>query len=244
MSWSDTIKAEEKNRLDKVADWFRLEKGMYANTTRWTTIEVLRLARGKRCLELGCADGLMTTALEQHFDQVVSVDASEEYVERTRARVSQKTRVIHAFFEELELDERFETVVLSHVLEHVLDPVTLIASVKKWIAPGGVLIVVVPNANSLHRLAAVEMGLLSSVHELNSTDQKLGHRRVYSPEMLRADIEAAGYTVGQTGGIFLKVLSNAQLEAQWTPEMIEAYYKLGFLLPQHGAEIYAECLPT
>jgi 2-polyprenyl-3-methyl-5-hydroxy-6-metoxy-1,4-benzoquinol methylase len=172
----------------------------------------------------------------------VAVDASEEYVLATRAKVSSKTRVIQAFFEELEFDETFDTIVMGHILEHILDPVALLARAQQWLSPNSAILVIVPNAWSLHRLAAVEMGLLASPEQLNETDHRLGHRRVYTPETLRADIEKAGLVVGQTGGIFLKVLSNSQLENQWSPEMIEAYYKLGFRFPEYGAEIYAECL--
>ena len=49
----------------------------------------------------------------------------------------------------------------------------------------------VPNGHSIHRLVAVKMGLLKDPCELNQRDKSLGHRRIYTPETLRKDIEAA-----------------------------------------------------
>ncbi len=242
MTDSQDFRTTESSRLEEIAQWFRLGKGMYGNTTRWTATELIKLARGRSCLELGSADGEMTVILEKYFDHIVSVDGSQEYVLRTKARVTPKTQVIQAMFEELELAEQFDTIIISHVLEHVADPVNIMDRAKHWIAPGGALLVVVPNADSLHRKAAVYMGLLKRCDELNEMDKRLGHRRVYSPITLCADIEKAGLCVGRTGGIFLKVLSNAQLEATWTDEMIAAYYQLGFEFPQNCAEIWVECL--
>jgi len=239
---SKDFKAAEGSRLEEVAKWLQLGKGMYGTSTRWTAAELIKLARGKSCLELGSADGEMTVILEKHFDRIVSVDGSQEYVRRAQARVTPKTQVIHAMFEELELAEQFDTVIISHVLEHVAHPVTILSRAKRWIATSGALLVVVPNADSLHRKAAVHMGLLQRCDELNENDQRLGHRRVYSPLSLRADIEKAGLRVGRTGGIFLKILSNAQLEATWTDKMLEAYYQIGFEFPNNCAEIWAECL--
>jgi hypothetical protein len=40
------------------------------------------------------------------------------------------------------------------------------------------------------------------------------------------------------GGYWLKPLSNAQLEAHWTPEMLEAYMQVGERYPDIAAEIY------
>jgi len=48
----------------------------------------------------------------------------------------------------------------GHVLEHVDDPVAVLRLVKSWLKPGGRVLAAVPNARSIHRQAAVIMGLL------------------------------------------------------------------------------------
>lgn len=232
----------EIKRLDDIARWFDLRQGIQGRTTYWCALHSASMFRGDSCLELGCADGTMTRFLENYFENLVAVDGAAEFVELTRKRVSHKTRVIQSLFEELELDEQFHTILMAHVLEHVQDPVELLERVSQnWLAPDGILLIWVPNAWSLHRKAAVYMGLMSRSDELNELDRRLGHRRVYSPETLRQDIQAVGLQIEQTGGIFLKPLSNAQMEANWTEEMVQAYYALGFEFPDYCAEIYAKC---
>ena len=43
------------------------------------------------------------------------------------------------------------------------------------------------------------------------------------------------------GGVFLKPLTNSQIEKWWTEEMMDAFYELGKEYPEIAAEIYAVC---
>lgn len=85
------------------------------------------------------------------------------------------------------------------------------------------------------------MGLLASPFELNQHDHALGHRRVYSLDLLRKQVAAAGLAVVEVGGIFFKPLSDAQIQRQWTPAMIDGFYELGKDFPANAAEIFAVC---
>jgi 2-polyprenyl-3-methyl-5-hydroxy-6-metoxy-1,4-benzoquinol methylase len=130
---------------------------------------------------------------------------------------------------------------LEHVLEHVDNPVDLLKLVKRWLNPEGRLFLGVPNANSIHRLAAVKMELLSEPSQLNSRDIALGHRRVYTPATFIKDVEKSGLTVDEWGGVYFKPLSNAQIQDNWSEEMIEGFFKLGQDFPEFAAEIFVVC---
>ena len=99
----------------------------------------------------------------------------------------------------------------------------------------------VPNGNSIHRLAAVKMGLLDNTCQLNSRDLALGHRRVYTPQTFRVDIEKSGLKVLEIGGVYLKPLSNGQIQEHWSEEMIQGFYELGKDFPELAAEIFVVC---
>lgn len=244
-------KAEEYQRLEEVSHWYDAPEGfktdwgrLHAQLVGYRYRTLKPFFRGATALELGIADGQMTARLLESFAQVVGLEGSTKFIDEVRARfpgAGERLRLVHTLFEEFETDECFDTVLVMHVLEHVEDAVGLLRCAKRWVAPGGVLLINVPNARSLHRLAAVKMGLLEFPHSFNDTDRSLGHRRVYYPEQLADDIVTTGLTLVQMGGIFLKPLANKQIERDWTPEMIDAFYVLGDDFPDIAAEIYAVC---
>jgi 2-polyprenyl-3-methyl-5-hydroxy-6-metoxy-1,4-benzoquinol methylase len=227
----------ERARLAAIAadSWYA--KGAYGATARYCAEVFARYWRGTRCLELGPAEGVMTEKLAAAFPSLTLVDGAEQFCADLRVRFPAAT-VICSIFEELAPDHPFDTIVLGHVLEHVEDPRLILRRVRGWLAPGGVACAAVPNARSLHRQAAVLMGLLASEHSLNETDRHHGHRRVYDPDALRADVGAAGLTIRHFGGYWIKPLSNAQIDATWTPEMLDAFMQLGERYPDIAGEIY------
>jgi hypothetical protein len=57
-------------------------------------------------------------------------------------------------------------------------------------------------------------------------------------DLLKTDLLNAGFKIKESGGIFLKPFSNGQIDASWTPEMIEGFYKAGKYFPENCAEIF------
>jgi SAM-dependent methyltransferase len=199
-----------------------------------------RFFRGTTCLELGPATGEGTAYLLDHFDSVVSVDGSQQVVDNLAKRFPDgRLRAVCAYFEKLRLDEAFDTVVLAHVLEHVDDPAGVLAVARRALRPTGVMLIDVPNAMSLHRQIGVEMGLLDAVTDLHEGDLSIGHQRVYTPAAFRAEVEAAGLRIEHFGGVFIKVLSNAQCATAFSDQQLRALLAIGERFPEIAAEIYA-----
>lgn len=232
----------ETQRLNNVSKQYSSRKGLDSKLIQYRAKTLLPDFKGSRVLELGCADGLMTQMLIKHFKKVVAVDGSTEFCEITKNKVkAENLKVICALFEEYETDEKFDTIIMAHIMEHVKDPVLICKKAKNWLRDNGVILIDVPNANSIHRQAGVKMGLLKRVDELNELDKKLGHRRVYTWETLQEDIESAGLKIKEMGGVFLKPLTNSQIERWFTEEMMGAFFELGKEYPEIAAEIYAVC---
>jgi 2-polyprenyl-3-methyl-5-hydroxy-6-metoxy-1,4-benzoquinol methylase len=232
----------ELDRLEAIATDGLYNAGPMPASLKYLAGIFRRHWRGRRCLELGPAEGLVTEELVGAFPELTVVDGSSTFCRELSARFP-GVAVVNALFEEYTPPHRFDTVVLGHVLEHVLDPVALLERIRAWVAPGGVLLATVPNALSLHRQAAVLMGLLPAENALNETDHHYGHRRVYDLAGLRADFASAGWTVTTTGGYWLKPVSNAQIAEQWTPQMLAAFLAMGERYPDSAAEIYVVAEP-
>jgi len=194
---------------------------------------------GKIALELGPASGYMTKYLADDFEKLHIVEGSVDLINQ----IPDYINVIKhcCMFEDFSTDLKFNTIIMSHVLEHIENPSEVLGKIKTWLADDGVFIVSVPNAKSIHRIVAVKMGMLPMESSLNERDHALGHYRVYDLDMLCKHISEAGFKVIQTGGSFLKPLSNGQIEQYWTPEMIEGFFEVGKIFPEHCAEIFAIC---
>lgn len=226
----------ESARLAEIArdSWYA--KGLNTASIEYCAEVFARFWNGTRCLEMGPAEGIMTRTLARVFPDLTLVEGAESFCASLRDRFPQAV-VVQSLFEDYAPAAVFDTIVLGHVLEHVEDPVRILRRASGWLARGGGICCAVPNARSLHRQAAVMLGMLGFEHALNQADLHHGHRRVYDPERFRADFLAAGLQIRHFGGYWLKPLSNAQLES-WPPETIRAFMQLGERYPDIAAEIY------
>lgn len=181
----------------------------------------------------------MTQFLVDEFNSLTVVEGASELL----AQIPERENLVkvHSLFEDYEPNELFNSIIMEHILEHVDEPIPLLKRVIQWLAPGGKLFIGVPNGNSIHRLVAVKMGLLEYPCQLNSRDHALGHRRVYTSDTLRENIEQAGISVEVIGGVYFKPLSNKQIQDHWDESMIQGFYELGKDFPELAAEIYAVC---
>lgn len=189
-------------------------------------------------LELGPAEGVMTDLLFPLYeDDYTVVDGAPHFIDSLKKR-HQGIKCYAMLFEEFEPERKYENIILGHVLEHVQNPVDILMKCGSWLTESGCIIAAVPNAESLHRQAAVKMGLLKHTKELNETDKLNGHRRVYDLPKLKSDFVEAGLRIVETGGYWLKPLSNSQINNTWTSEMIDAFLSIGELYPNIAGEIY------
>lgn len=167
-------------------------------------------AAGRSLLDVACGNGLVTSRLAARFQRVVGIDASSSHVAMARQN-HPNMEFIECLAEDFPLDERFSTVTLLNLLEHVSDPVSLLRSLSNRLEDEGVMIINVPNAMALNRRIATLMGTLEHEHELSPYDIEVaGHRRYYDMESLVADVTAAGLKIVKKGGVFHKSLSQAQ----------------------------------
>lgn len=188
-------------------------------------------------LELGPANGVMTDILYPFFSDYTIVDGADFFVKNLLERYP-NIKGYTSLFEEYVPKQKYDNIVLGHVLEHVEEPCRILKNCSSWLNEGGRILVAVPNANSIHRQAAVLMGLLKKENQLNETDKKNGHRRVYNLNELKSDFENAGLKILKAGGYWLKPLSNAQIDDIYNHEMIHAFLQLGEKYPEIAGEIY------
>lgn len=221
----------------------------------------LEYARGKSLLDMPCGDGVLTSLLAPKFERVVGIDASSKHLALAKERLP-SVEFHEALIEEFETSERFDTITLLNILEHVVDPVGVLQKAAGLLNDDGVMLVHVPNAYAVNRRLAVLMGTLTEPEELSPFDiNVVGHRRSYSTKTLCDDVEKAGLKVSATGGVFYKMLSTPQIDwflknglwddggfgwgrvgvekRDWRAEFCRASYELGRQHPEDCNIIYA-----
>lgn len=109
-------------------------------------------APGLKLLDVGCGSGTALAALTTlGWQQVIGLDTDARAVASARSRgldVRRGTVQSHHFS-----DETFDVITISHVIEHVLDPLGLLRECYRILRPGGSLYLVTPNTDALgHRL--------------------------------------------------------------------------------------------
>jgi len=201
---------------------------------RFVTRGVVQLARdhaaGRDVLNLGVGNGLLMREVDALCGSQHVIEGDAAILDRFRFD-SPRTTFHHGLFEDIDLAARYDVALANHVLEHIGPVRAVLERVRQVLRPGGRLVVSVPNALSLHRRIGVQMGLLGSVHDLNETDLRLGHVRVYDPATLAADLEASGFRIVESGGFNVKLVSLMQMK-DWPQETLDAIFEVSKTLPQ------------
>ena len=127
--------------------------------------------RGRRLLDVGAADGLLSRELSARGWRVTAIEADAELAKVgadacERMLVADLDRVIPP------LGETFQAIVYGDVLEHLREPGRVLAALNRMLAPGGRVVISVPNVAHLWmrlslaagRFEYTERGILDATH--------------------------------------------------------------------------------
>lgn len=198
-------------------------------------------------LELGSFKGDFTGRLLPYFDDITCVEASDGAIAEAKQKLEGRVTFVNSLFEESILTKRYDNIVLTHVLEHVDDPVLVLKRINdEWLAENGRLFLVCPNANAPSRQIAVKMGLISHNAAVTLAEAEHGHRCTYTLDTLERDAVTAGLKVVHRSGIFFKALANFQWDRLMQTDIIskdylDGCYKLGQQYPDLCSSIFLMC---
>jgi SAM-dependent methyltransferase len=188
-----------------------------------------RVDGAARVLDMGYGTGEMASELLGRGLQAEVVEGSPLLAAQARERHA--GLVVHeAMFEGFSPGPVYDAVLALHVMEHVDRPRELMEHVRGWLRPGGAVVVVVPNRESLHRRLAVRMGIQARLDDLSPRDHLVGHLRVYGLDTLAADLEGAGFREEERFGFTLKTVPNAMM-LDWPPALLDALTGISGELP-------------
>jgi 2-polyprenyl-3-methyl-5-hydroxy-6-metoxy-1,4-benzoquinol methylase len=199
------------------------------------------------CLELGSFKGDFTKRLLPYFDDITCVEASDKAIAGAKGILGNKVKYVHSLFEDVKLPQRYDNIILTHVLEHLDNPVGIMKRINdKWLSDKGRFFLVCPNANAPSRQIAVKMGLITHNSAITPAEAEHGHRITYTLDTLERDAKAAGLKVVYRSGIFFKALANFQWDRLLqtdiiSEEYLQGCYQLGQLYPDLCSSIFLMC---
>lgn len=201
-------------------------------------------------LELGSFEGRFTERLVKSYKSITAVEGSSNAYEIAKKNpLLKNVNFICSMFENLELDERFSNILMSHVLEHIDDPIAVLKKINnELLAEEGLFFLICPNANAPSRQIAVKMGLISHNSAVTPAEKEHGHNITYTLDTLERDAKKSGLNVIHRTGIFFKGLANFQWDKLLSSddeiiskEYLEGCYELGHQYPDLCSSIMLVC---
>lgn len=203
--------------------------------------------KGNDVLELGCFMGKFTRRLQRYFSKITCVEASNEAIMEAKKILRDDVKIINSTFETAKLADKYNNVIMTHVLEHVDEPIKVLQRVKnEWLSDDGKFFLICPNANAPSRQIAVKMGIISHNSAVTLAEKKHGHKITYTLDTLERDVKSAGLNVIYRSGIFFKALANFQWDKLLNTDIIskgylDGCYELGQQYPDLCSSIYLVC---
>jgi len=183
---------------------------------RRNLISLLSEARANLMLEVGCGRRSLFSEFNPPNAAIV-VEPISELLEMARGEVS-NTKV--EFFKGLLSEyvaskdaKQADIVIASSILHGMSDPQAFLTDCKSVLAPGGRLIAIVTNQNSIHRILGVAAGKQDSLDSITQTEKLMQHLHgAYNVGSLTAELEAAEFEVESCYAIFPKLLPHSLMQ--------------------------------
>ena len=200
------------------------------------------------CLELGSFKGDFTKRLlNEKFNHITCIEASDKAIKEAQKAIGNKVEYICETFESATLNTKYDNIVITHVLEHIDNPIALLQKINhEWLSEKGKLFIVCPNANAPSRQIAVKMGLLSHNTTITPAEKEHGHNITYTLDVLESHAKQAKLDVTVRSGIFFKSLANFQWDMLLktdiiSKEYLDGCYELGQIYPDLCSSIMLVC---
>jgi len=156
-------------------------------------IQAIAHAQGKRILDVGCAAGELGHALKLAGAlEVVGIERSAEAARLAKTRLDQVlVSDVESF--DLPLEEAsFDRIIFADILEHTIDPWSVLASYGRYLKSDGLVIASIPNIRFYAVIARLifnrwgysESGILDSTH-----------LRFFTLPTIKEMFERAGYQI-------------------------------------------------
>lgn len=211
-------------------------------------LEIISNIQPKNILEIGCgSEPLFLNVPDISF---TIVEPSEDFYNNAAKLAEKKDKItcFKGFFEEVskQLLPEYDMIICASLLHEVEEPEIFVSKIAKLCNKNTIVNIVVPNANSMHRLLGMEMGLIDDPHEKSQNNKEFQQNSVFDIDSLRRVVEECGLEVTDRGSFFVKPFSHGQMYEMMqkgilNETILDGLYNLTKYMPEFGSEIYINC---
>ena len=147
--------------------------------------------RGRKLLDVGAADGLLSRRLTELGWRVTAIEG-DPALAQAGARYCERMITLNLDREIPVGEGPFDVIVYGDVLEHLVDPLRVLVELDRCLAPGGFVIISVPN------IAHLWIRLLLLLGRFDYLDRGIldhSHLRFFTERSLRAMLADAGLLI-------------------------------------------------
>ncbi|MDM8561534.1 class I SAM-dependent methyltransferase [Candidatus Parabeggiatoa sp. HSG14] len=167
-----------------------------------------------RLLDVGCSNGAFIWIAKQLG---IKAEGVEPAVKAAKAATELGLKVHLGFLENIKLPENaFDVITLFEVIEHISNPMVLLAECYRILCPGGILVIGTGNTNSWTRR------ILKSRWDFFDIHQHGGHINFYNPNSMAVLANNTGFSVQKTKTSAVKLAEKGDF-----PYLIYRILKIG-----------------
>lgn len=215
---------------------------------RQKVLEILERFAHRRILEIGCGmEPLFQYIDTKQYEKYMVVEPGGVFFQNALSRAEGNEKII-CINEYLGISEQIrefgaDFIICSGLLHELEDQSDFLYQIHQACSPGTIVHLNVPNANSLHRILAMHMGMIQDLHELTERNVLYQQHSVYDLEGLEKFVTKCGFHVREKGSFFIKPFTHGQMyqmldHAIIDEKVLDGLYELEEELPEFGSEIY------
>jgi len=143
--------------------------------------------------DVGCGEGFFPAFFHEHGWTIYGCDFSSFGIEKFNPQLLpffKQGDIYDVLDSTIKSGQKFDLVNLSNVLEHVIDPIGMLSSLKSLLNPGGLLRICVPNDYSKFQTILVENKCTSDTWYIPPE-----HLNYFNSDSLRNTLEKSGFDI-------------------------------------------------
>ena len=125
-------------------------RGRAANLSQYSEKHFGCIAKDLTLLDIGSGTGVFVATMKEYGFNVSALDPDERSTNHIKTNI--ECPVICADFMKTEVDQQFDIISFNKVLEHVIDPISMLGKAVPLIKEGGMIYIEVPDGETAARI--------------------------------------------------------------------------------------------